>query len=54
MDKYTLQNLDCANCAAKIENAVQKTPGVSFASVDFATTTLFLDAVDFSAVQQTI
>jgi len=54
MQKYSLQNLDCANCAAKIEKAVQKTPGVNFASVDFATTTLFLDTVDFSAVQQAI
>jgi Cd2+/Zn2+-exporting ATPase len=54
MKKYSLQNLDCANCAAKIENAVQKTPGVSYASVDFATTTLYLDAVDFSAVQKTV
>jgi len=54
MQKYSLQNLDCANCAAKIENAIQKTPGVNFASVDFATTTLFLDTVDFSAVQQAI
>jgi len=54
MQKYSLQNLDCANCAAKIENAVQNTPGVNYASVDFATTTLYLDAVDFSVVQQTI
>lgn len=54
MKKYTLQNLDCANCAAKIENAVLKTPGVNFASVDFATTTLFLDAADFSAVQDSV
>ncbi len=54
MKKYTLQNLDCANCAGKIENAVLKTPGVNFASVDFATTTLFLDAVDFTAVQNSI
>ena len=54
MQKYLLQNLDCANCAAKIENAVQKTPGVNFASVDFATTTLFLDTVDLAAVKQTI
>ncbi len=54
MQKYSLLNLDCANCAVKIENAVQKTPGVNFASVDFATTTLFLDTVDFPAVQQAI
>ncbi len=54
MQKYNLKNLDCANCAAKVEAAVQKTAGVRFASVDFATTTLFLDAEDFSAVRTTI
>lgn len=54
MEKYLLQNLDCANCATKIESAVQQTPGVNFASVDFATITLFLDAEDFSAVQKTV
>jgi Zn2+/Cd2+-exporting ATPase len=54
MQKYTLKNLDCANCAAKVEAAVQKTTGVRFASVDFATTTLFLDADDFDAVRTVI
>jgi Cd2+/Zn2+-exporting ATPase len=54
MEKYTLQSLDCANCAAKIENAVQQTPGVKYASVDFATATLYLDTADFPAVKQTI
>ena len=54
MQKYNLKNLDCANCAAKVEAAVQKTAAVRFASVDFATPTLFLDAEDFSAVRTTI
>jgi Cd2+/Zn2+-exporting ATPase len=54
MQKYHLANLDCANCAAKIEEAIQKTPGVRFASVDFATTTLFLDAEDFLDVKDAI
>ena len=54
MDKYLLQNLDCANCAANIENAVKQTPGVKFASVDFATLTLFVDATDFSEVLKSV
>jgi len=54
MQKYQLINLDCANCAARIEEAVQKTNGVRYASVDFATTTLFLDAEDFAQVEETI
>ena len=28
-------DLDCANCAAKMENAIQKIPGVLGASVSF-------------------
>ena len=54
MQKYHLENLDCTTCAAKIEKAVQETQGVRFASVDFATTTLFLDADDLPRVHRTI
>ena len=54
MEKFTLKNLDCANCAARIEDAVQQTPGVNFASVDFATTTLFLDADSLFSVKNAI
>lgn len=31
---YLLEDLDCANCAAKIENDVSKIEGVSSASVN--------------------
>jgi Cd2+/Zn2+-exporting ATPase len=54
MKKYHLENLDCANCAARIEDAVQKTDGVHHAVVDYATTTLFLDADDHSLVEKSI
>ena len=54
MQKYLLNNLDCANCAARIEDAVKKTPGVRHARVDFATATLFLDADDFPSVKDSI
>ena len=30
-----LENLDCANCAAKIENAIKEIEGVTNASVNF-------------------
>lgn len=33
--KYILEGLDCANCAAKIEDAVSKIDGVNSASVSF-------------------
>ena len=32
---FRLKNLDCANCAAKVERAVNKLDGVSSASVNF-------------------
>lgn len=38
-----LEGLDCANCAMKIENGVQKIPGVSSCSVNFVTKTLTVE-----------
>ncbi len=34
---YRLEDLDCANCAAKMENAISKLPGVKSASVSYLT-----------------
>ena len=34
---FKLEGLDCANCAAKIENEVQRIPGVEEANVAFMT-----------------
>ncbi|WP_027634696.1 cation transporter [Clostridium hydrogeniformans] len=42
--KFRLQGLDCANCAAKIENAIKKLPVVNEVTVDFMTTKLILEA----------
>lgn len=39
-----LEGLDCANCAAKIEAAVQKLPGVTAANLNFMTTKLMIEA----------
>ncbi len=41
--KYILEGLDCANCAAKIENAVSKIEGVKEATVSFMTTKMTLE-----------
>ena len=38
--------VDCANCAAKIEAAIQKIEGVQSASVSFMTQKLVLEALD--------
>lgn len=43
---YRLENLDCANCAAKMEAAIQKLDGVQSATVSFMTQKLTLDADD--------
>lgn len=40
---YQLENLDCANCAAKIENAVREINGVTNASVSFMTQKLMIE-----------
>lgn len=44
--KYKLQNLDCANCAAKIEEKVKNIDGVKNASVSFMLQKLVIEADD--------
>ena len=44
--KFKLEDLDCANCAAKMEEAIKKIPGVSDASVSFMTQKMMVDAAD--------
>ena len=41
---FVLDDLDCANCAAKIENAVQEIEGVISVSVSFMSGKLVLEA----------
>lgn len=43
---YKLQDLDCANCAAKMERAILKLDGVQSANVSFITQKLTLEADD--------
>ncbi len=43
---YKLVDLDCANCAAKMEAAIQKLDGVNDATVSFMTQKLTIDADD--------
>ena len=44
--KFKLQDLDCANCAAKMETAIAKINGVTAVSVNFMTQSLTLEADD--------
>ena len=53
---YRLRDLDCANCAAKMENAINKLPQVESAVVSFLTqkmTVTYAEGVDEAeALQQ--
>jgi copper chaperone CopZ len=43
---YNLIDLDCANCAAKMEAAIKKIDGVTDATVSYMTQKLTLEAPD--------
>lgn len=43
---FQLRDLDCANCAAKMEDAIQRIDGVHSATISFLTQKLTLDAAD--------
>ena len=57
---YALIDLDCANCAAKMERAIAKIDGVNEVTVSFFARKMVLDADDarfdeiFAAVEATI
>lgn len=54
--KFKLQDLDCANCAAKMEDAIKKLDGVQDASVSFMTQKMVIEADDdkFDAIMQQV
>jgi copper chaperone CopZ len=43
---FKLEDLDCANCAAKMEAAINKLPGVEKATVSFMTQKMTIEAED--------
>lgn len=42
--KFKLEDLDCANCAAKMEEAIKKIDGVSDANVSFMAQKMTIEA----------
>lgn len=54
--RFNLSDLDCANCAAKMERAILKIDGVNGASVNFMTQKMTVDADDaqFDAIMQQV
>lgn len=54
--RYKLQDLDCANCAAKMEEAIKKIDGVNDVNVNFMTQKMMVDAMDekFDEIMQEV
>lgn len=44
--KFTLKGLECANCAAKMEKAINELDGVKEATVNFMTQKLAIEGED--------
>ena len=44
--KFKVENLDCAHCAAKMEEAIKKIPGVEDAAMNFMMQKLTLEIAD--------
>ena len=43
---FKMENLDCANCAAKMEAAIKKIDGVNDCSISFMAQKISIDAED--------
>ena len=54
MGVYRLKNLDCADCAVKIENHLKKLDDVKFVSVNFATSRLNIETENFEKIKKEI
>ena len=53
---YKLKDLDCANCAAKMEAGIKNIPGIKNASVNFMMQkmTIETDEADIDALMKTV
>ena len=45
-NKFKIKGIDCANCAAKLENKIQKIEGVNEANISFMTERLVIECSD--------
>ena len=52
MQTYRLKNLDCADCARKIEDGLKEQTFVQSVSVDFATLSMKIDTDDMNRVRE--
>lgn len=53
-ERYHVNNLDCATCAAKIENGLRKLECVDDVTLDFASQTLHVKATDLRRVREEV
>ncbi len=49
---YKLDEIDCANCAAKLESRIAKIKGVNEVSINFMSQKMSLDVVDESVLDE--
>ena len=53
-ERFNVKNLDCASCAAKIENGLKAVDGVNDAVLDFASLTLHVTATDIARIVEEV
>ena len=53
-EKFSVKNLDCASCAAKIENGLKAVAGIDDAVLDFANLTLHVRAEDIARIVEEV
>ena len=53
---YRLENLECASCAAKMEDGIRKLPGIAMVSVNFISGKLTVESTveDHTSLEQQI
>ena len=51
---FEMEDLDCANCAAKMEDAIRKIEGVTYVSISFIAQRMTIEADDnkFDAIMK--
>ena len=52
--KFKLQDLDCANCAAKMEEAIKRIEGVADANVSFMTQKMTIEESRFDEIMKEV
>ena len=51
---FNVKNIDCASCAAKIENGLKSLDGINDAVLDFANLTLHVKAEDVNRIVEEV